>query len=698
MKAKRIFMAALGALMLASCADDGFVGDQEGLKEGLEKPIGFGFDVRGATKAGGSAAATALSNQFIVWGEKGEAATGALYSADDDGANTHQLVFNNYLVNYTSNTAYTTTSNTKDWEYVGYKYDDGTATIPTTSYSTNITPNSGDNVQTIKYWDYSASNYVFTAVSALPADIRNGRVQIAKTTSATTGNLVYDKGYTITLTKTAGSPDVYPSLDNLYVSDREVIAQSASSDREAKDAYGGYVELTFRKLMAQVRVGIYETIEGYGIKEIKFYVTDGYLGGSTDGELDLTPSHTFGAICPNTPVSSNFEGTLKVTYYNSGTLKNQANVTVTSGSAAATDLILGNNFNTLETTTPTLLGTSSNAPTWDTSGGAYTKVLPQVDNDQSLRLKVDYTLWNSVTGETIEVHGATATIPSQYLQWKSNYNYTYLFKISNNTNGFTNPALGPAGLYPITLDAVEIENDDNNVEFITIVSEPSITTYAKASAVVTDNEYASGNNIYAVVEDNGTNPALTVGTNAKLYYVTLESGAELGINEQSVDNAITNIAMNATDKTYTVTDAAGKKMVVTDTEASLLTAITQIPAADSPSGADLTINGVVFKPAAKYVVVPDGTALTEGVTYYTSNEGAGAAVAGAAETSDGTKYRKVCDATGAYVVAYQKPAIPAVLYEAGDAEVIASTVNEGDVKIPAVSATWYYKVIKVVTP
>jgi hypothetical protein len=47
--------------------------------------------------------------------------------------------------------------------------------------------------------------------------------------------------------------------------------------------------------------------------------------------------------------------------------------------------------------------------------------------------------------------------------------------------------------------------------------------------------------------------------------------------------------------TWTVTDANGKKLVVTI--ASGLTDVTTIPAADSPTGVAITVNGAKFTPA-----------------------------------------------------------------------------------------------------
>ena len=102
-------------------------------------------------------------------------------------------------------------------------------------------------------------------------------------------------------------------------------------------------------------------------------------------------------------------------------------------------------------------------------------------------MKLSYTLTAPVTGETIVINDKTAVIPSQYLQWKSGYAYTYLFKITDDD------------LYPITFDAVEIAGEDGAAEYITIVNEPSITTFGVKDSKYTaeKNEYENGTDIYA---------------------------------------------------------------------------------------------------------------------------------------------------------------------------------------------------------
>lgn len=523
-------------LALASCADNTYLGDQEANNAG--GPISFGFEMPSATR-GSDADATKLNNQFIVWGEKNEnqSAAGA---APTDG----NLVFPNYIVRYTASTANTTTSNTNNWEYVGFKFDDTQVSPSTENYATNITPNTKPNTtdpiptQTIKYWDDNATSYTFTAVSALPADISAGRIKIAKNQTGT--NNVYEKGYTITLAKDNQQTPVYPSLTDLYFADRINIAK-ANYNHNA-------VQFTFRNSLSQIRAGVYETVPGYNVSSIKFYVNTTGDNPTQTQEAQVSNTSAFGAVCDNT-TTDNFEGTITVTYYSTGTDVNKPILTVAPSSGVQkSNLILGTNLNGINTTT--LLSETSNQPSWDKANGDYTAVLPQTTGNP-LKLKCDYTLYNPTTKETINITGKTAEIPSQYLQWKANYKYSYIFKITDNE------------LNPITFDAVVVTNEIGNAEYITTVTEPSITTFGvKGGKYSTGkNEYEVGSDIYATFMQgaNVLTPQLTSSNKANyvtVYFVDYKNGAtaaekaEKPITEGSVAESI---ASTASDKLIVAT-------------------------------------------------------------------------------------------------------------------------------------------------
>ena len=472
----------------------------------------------------------------------------------------------------------------------------------------------------------SATNYVFTAVSALKNDIKTGKIKITKTNTAVDNE--YLKGYQIVATADA-------DFTHLYLADRNKITGSYGTNP---------VTMNFRSLLSQIRVGIYETIPGYNVTAIKFYNTTNFEDANEFKTTGESPTSIFGAIVDNLKPGAN---TLTVTY-NSTTNRP---IVSTSGTRATT-ITLGQNFNTLTSNSesPVYMATSSAQPTWETAEGNYTPVFPREDVTTDMTLKVKYTLYNAHSGETIDITGS-AIVPGKYLQWKPNYKYSYLFKLTDDA------------LTPITFDAVTIADEAGNQETITTVNDPSITTYAKASAVTTNNksEYVTNNDIYVAVQYGGanpSNPALTVGNegNAKLYYVTYQKNFEdLQVTEAAVANAIAHGTYVALDKTWTITEASGSKMVVTDTEENLLTASTTIPAEASPTGAALTINVAKFKPQAKYVqVTPSDAVLTNGVAYYSQSNGGGEGFVGnGSRTAGDSTYRRVSDSTGYYVFEYK---------------------------------------------
>lgn len=573
MKTKHLLIAATALIALASCASDTFTGSEDAARlANGDQAITFAFDVPAVTRATGADAATALGNQFIVYGEKSETVDGA--APVTDGSTTHQLVFQNYQVNYVDGSAYTTTSNTKGWEYVGYAHS--------SDYQSHITTSTTD-AQTIKYWDYSASNYVFTAFSAKQADITSGDVTVTKVTSKTTGNKVYDKGYDVELTA-----DADPT--KLYFSDRQVISQGTGSNRDATNAYGGNATLTFRNSISQIRAAMFETVPGHSVTINKFYYVDN--AAPTFATMATANTTNFAANVPN--IKTGNAVTLHVTYYPDGTRVNQPKIAV-EGTAA--------NYITLGTGLfGSSLGVDREHATFDTADGSdddsepdYTTVFPQETNDKSLKLKIDYTLTAPVTGETIKVYGATAEIPAEYLQWKPNFKYTYIFKISDNTNGKTKLPDGvnpdsPEGLYPITFDAVQIVAEDGQAEYITTVSEPTITTFGVNSStgkyVYGGSEYAAGSDIYATFTEGSAVKTPVLGTSGaqhvNVYKVTTPDATNFPITEAAVAEAIANPA-TIINPVYTYDSGTTTYTIVSD--ATTLTAGTTYYKADSESRA-----------------------------------------------------------------------------------------------------------------
>lgn len=517
----KYLIIAASALALAGCSSDDFLGDGSGNGQN-SAAIQFGggtTKTHRATSTGTYKIADLQRNGFWVYGTK--------HSADEDKTDAKdQAVYTNYFLNYIDGTDNTTQSNTAGWEYVG---------VDNSKYRANVTPSVDENVaQTIKYWDYSATAYTFYAATAKPADVAAGTVTINKIIADAGANgSVYTKGYEVTLKNGA-------TWDELYFADRKVITNKGTK-RGEHDVYGGEVNFTFRNALTKVRVAMYETIPGYSVTIDRFYYTS-----AVGADLATPEVNMFKADASNTPLETSETGvTYKVVYYDkteaSGQLENQPKMLPNAaGEAGATKtvLALGNNLKR-----GTELSTDIQRPTYDTNGGNYTLFMPQADNDKTLSLKVDYTL-TSLDGSNEEIHvkGATAVIPAKYLCWRPNYAYTYLFKISDNTNGSTGGTGDPAGLYPITFDASVVETATGNVEYISAMGTATITTFAVKDGLYQHGnaDYENGSDLYATVVDKDKKTVTLAATNTKVYKLTDTGAAATNLSEALVANWVEN--------------------------------------------------------------------------------------------------------------------------------------------------------------
>ena len=545
---------ATALVALASCSDDNFVGnntpDLHG-ENGSGTAIVFNSGAKGTTRADhvGADAASLLNKNFVVEGIK--TVGGSVIE-----------VFDNYNVNWKENTADKTLSNTANWEYVGQDILTG---------KTNI------QSQTIKYWDYAASKYDFWAYS-----LGGG--------SATVSSLAHDATLTTAAYTFSGSAS---DLSKVYISDL-VTAYNPTVD--GLPAFQQQVNLTFRALVAKIRVGLYETIPGYSVKNVLFYpAADGTQAATVALYAASTelPSTGTSTVCFPTVGSANKDNSdynkAHITFDGSGTKSaNQTYGTLSYGAKEGYE----------KTTGSIWLARNSAQPTWGVetgnTAGDYSIVLPN-ESGSVLTLKVDYTLESTDgSGEEITIHGATAVIPSQYTQWKSNYAYTYIFKISDNTNGKTDATNGPEGLYPITFDAVVIDSQENSQETITTVATPSITTYSVTSNVTSNNEYTTADDIYVTATSDGTL------NNFNSYGVTLYDISKVATEAEVLD------ALNKYVSNTSGTYVGRNGITVTPVAEALGLTTTEIP---------LVGGGKITGLTAGQVALIDKSKLTAGHTY-----------------------------------------------------------------------------------
>ena len=558
MKKKNLFLAVAMGAALVGCTDD--LVDNSANQNLMEEPsaIMFGGNTNAVTRStGGDAAAALLNKKIVFFGSKTVEGTA-------------KPIFDNYVLTYDASKTGTTETNVAGWEYVG-----------------NTSLNGAE--QDTKYWDYTASQYDFVAVSGLA----NGEA----ITDASSGMKI-----------NVADAD---AMSSIYIANRETV--------EPKN-YNQTVTFEFRRLGARMRVGFYETVPGYAIKNLVFYYVGAESGSKTLGVGGAFPQSgkynvTYDATTGEATVKFN-GGSNKM-----GWASAFGQLQYTSAASKAGDAALpyiDENGTAVATAVNSFLATNPAQPTF--AKGSYTidgvantesvwkPILPNENNSLKMQLRVDYTLVAlDGSGDVINVRDAYVSVPVEYCKWKPNYAYTYIFKISDKSNGYTgkggggatsttgdgrdpepntggdsNPLIdqntgeeippyvpdpkdpnayitdpdtgekipnpdvplvpnpeypgntsgdapkgdqhdpsnpvptptdqdgnpdktNPAGLYPITFDAVVEDVIDNSQETITTVSTPSITTTSATSSVTTNNEYKVNEAITLAVQD-GTTP------------------------------------------------------------------------------------------------------------------------------------------------------------------------------------------------
>ena len=571
---KYLFIAA-SALALASCSSEDFVGTEGGnVENGANKAIGFAGETGKTTRAGsikGASAADLLGEKFYVLGTKG------ILGNDHP---TDSKVFDNYQIVWGANTAGTTSDNTNDWRYEGLDFT-----------ALNKTATTGGK-QTIKYWDYSQPQYDFIAYSIGSNDLVTDANKISEGkvygSSIETPKGTGYKSYTL---KGSSITD----LQKCYYTDIVTVENTN---------YGKPVTFTFKNITAKVRVAFYETVPGYTVSDLQFYADNTTPKKDLDGEDNqkatlfttgtdkLTKNGQMDVIYPKVGLSNKTHAAYNKAFVNVVSHDDEPSIALGKVNYATNDVLA------TSAKTASMAGTSSDS--------YYTPVLP-VAKATPLTIRMNYTLTSEDgSGEKIKVYGAKAVIPAAYTAWQPNHAYTYIFKISDNTNGTTSTTATKEGLFPITFDAVvnDVAENDFTHESITTVSAPSVTTYAwdKTTNKVVNaygenavDQYPAGSDIYFSVTTTTDNKAVTksdLDKNGKLYTLggtNADKATEAEVidalqvrisesNENLADNVTgrNNLTLTAAATTLptTIPTEDGRNIDVSDNSVALLTSST----------------------------------------------------------------------------------------------------------------------------
>lgn len=571
---KYLFIAA-SALALASCSSEDFVGTEGGnVENGANKAINFAGETGKTTRAGsikGASAADLLGEKFYVLGTKG------ILGNDHP---TDSKVFDNYQIVWGANTAGTTSDNTNDWRYEGLDFT-----------ALNKTATTGGK-QTIKYWDYSQPQYDFIAYSIGSNDLVTDANKISEGkvygSSIETPKGTGYKSYTL---KGSSITD----MQKCYYTDIVTVENTN---------YGKPVTFTFKNITAKVRVAFYETVPGYTVSDLQFYADNTTPKKDLDGEDNqkatlfttgtdkLTKNGQMDVIYPKVGLSNKTHAAYNKAFVNVVSHDDEPSIALGKVNYATNDVLA------TSAKTASMAGTSSDS--------YYTPVLP-VAKATPLTIRMNYTLTSEDgSGEKIKVYGAKAVIPAAYTAWQPNHAYTYIFKISDNTNGTTSTTATKEGLFPITFDAVvnDVAENDFTHESITTVSAPSVTTYAwdKTTNKVVNaygenavDQYPAGSDIYFSVTTTTDNKAVTksdLDKNGKLYTLggtNADKATEAEVidalqvrisesNENLADNVTgrNNLTLTAAATTLptTIPTEDGRNIDVSDNSVALLTSST----------------------------------------------------------------------------------------------------------------------------
>lgn len=514
MKNKFLYAALATIALATSCSNDGLIEDmptnQQSFNDGR---ITFVQRTKNLTKA--AKAETKGHYEFGVWAMKG--ASLAEYSATTNGVMGNYLVaytdgttsgINNWYQGVKANASTwgknpsgdmtDAATGVSSWFYEG---------ITSTNHATYTTPETN---QILKYWDQAAANHYFFAYmpytkNASAATTYNAD-QIAFSYDNTDGgkfvftNLSSFYTTPVTgkqVTTAAGKTDKTYD-DTELLNDNEALYTYKAVE---KANYGQDVPLEFKHINAKVNIAFYEVIGGYKVKlidvvpqsavdanaSITAVVPGVHFSPSTDNQgrqpmtvkqttdlptyyevAEVTATHVEDAnatlavagttlASPKTkinPVNKNlvFAATNKTGQASVGGVTeyigeaSSANMT-----KSATTLYVLPNHN------GTNYITDEQNDEFDDNGEASTHVSTTNVADQTgYTLHVSYQIIPEDGTAPTTVYDARVHVDAQYCKWQAGKAYTYIFKITSQTNGTTDPTkVDPASTSEPWIDPVD---------------------------------------------------------------------------------------------------------------------------------------------------------------------------------------------------------------------------------------------------
>lgn len=349
------------------------------------------------------------------------------------------------------------------YEKMGFGQFNGTyageTVNPNTPYASN---NEG---QYLRYWDNRASQTCFYAYAPY---VNTGATH--QTVTYVDGTPKGESSDTYVLTIPSGTikhgfddPSTY---EFMYASAKVLVGD-----------YGHDVSLKFNRLNAKVNIKFWEDIEGYSVRLTD--LTPAYGVAATPSIKDGTSNkygYKLGKIYKENGAKIKFNADAEfqgLKQYVGATTQEPLNFKSPTASAIGESRVLATSSPSTYYAIPKgregnpITGTVKNVlPNghihYNSTGGA-----PDLDIvNTGLTFHVSYELI-STTGEKITVTDATVHVPYNYCDWTANKHYTYIFRITKNSNGSTgtttpkptDPEVPTVNaLYPIVFDNCVVED------------------------------------------------------------------------------------------------------------------------------------------------------------------------------------------------------------------------------------------------
>ncbi len=544
---KKVLILACAAL--TACTNDIDLGPNKEQVETLSNAIGFQMAKKNMTT---TKAAQTLQSQghynFGVWGYKSSDADHAIMANYLVGFGD---AINGYKMNASTQTTWgdataSAANGKSQWAYENlgssdYTYDgsEGYYKNDQTPYMSNIAN------QYLRYWDLSAATTNFYAYAPY----------VNKTATSTEVSFVNN---TKTMTFPDGSIEAgYKPTDNEYM---------CTAKQVKSEDYGKDVSLVFKRLNSKINIKFYEDIAGYNVQILD--LSNAYKGvyAKPAKRTGTAAPYTYseGKLMTKTGVTITFdETTLDATPSDwKTTAINQSDKCLTFAAPTA---------NPIGTTS----GTASESPTTyyaiPKNEFAFAAGTDADLKDVGFTFHVTYKLISD-TDEKITVNDATVFVPADKCKWECNKAYTYIFKITKNSNGSTDPSkpINPdnptpdtdKALYPIVFDGctvadyetgatTEHEITDGTFNYYLTLSASTLSKGASTPTSITVNAYKT----------HGTTDTFATSGELKIFDSSnIEKTTDFTITT-STSVAPTISTATAVNDTYTLRYTSGTKVL-----------------------------------------------------------------------------------------------------------------------------------------